>query len=105
MTSVKQLFDAAESAGREVRHGRMQIMLRCRGRKIGGWNTKDGHWYISKVISRDHEDLMVRHGFRWMTKSGGHCWWQLDGADNDVAFKAIVQACPSVDRRPDLPVV
>ena len=62
-SNVKDLFDAAEAAGYEVRQGRMQIMLWHDGDKVGGWNTKDGHWYISKVLARDHEALMRRLGF------------------------------------------
>ena len=49
-------------------------MLRHDERKVGGWNTRDRHWYVSKVIARDSDELMERHGFRWMTKSDGqHC--------------------------------
>ena len=48
--TVHSLFDAAEAAGYDVYHGRQQVMLRPYGRKVGGWNTKDGHGYVSKVV-------------------------------------------------------
>ena len=70
----------------------MQIMLWHGSDKLGGWNTKDEHWYVSKVIARDHEELVRRYGFRWMTKSGRHCWWQLDGSEQAETFQAVVEA-------------
>ena len=93
---VKALLTAAEAAGYEVRPGRQQVMLRHDGRKVGGWNTKHDHWYVSRVIAGDHEDLMERNGFRWMTKTGGHCWWQLDGEDDADSFRNVVEALTGV---------
>ncbi len=93
MTDVTNaFFDAAEAAGFAVERGALQIMLWHGGDKVGGWNTKDAHWYVSKVIARGRDDLMVRHGLRWMTNSHGHCWWQLDGTDRAGAFQAVVEA-------------
>ena len=98
--SISALFAAAKAARYEVSHGRQQIMLRHDGRKVGGWNTRDRHWYVSKVIARDSEGLLERHGFRWMTKSDGqHCWWQLDGSDNAGAFQAVAEALIGVPFR------
>ena len=97
--NVKALFDAAQAGGYTVKHGRMQIMLWHGSDKVGGWNTKDGHWYVSKGIARDHEELVRRYGFRWMTKSDGHCWWQLDGVDNAGAFQTVAAALTGVPFR------
>ena len=98
--SVPLLFNAAEAAGYEVRRGRQQIMLRHDGRKVGGWNTRDHHWYVSKVIARDKDELVEGHGFRWMTKSDGrHCWWQLDGVDNATEFQAVTEALTGIPFR------
>ena len=58
---ISALFAAAKAAPYEVSHGRQQIMLRHDGRKVGGWNTRDRHWYVSKVIARDSEGLLERH--------------------------------------------
>ena len=85
------VFDAARAAGYTVRNGRQQIMLFHRGRKVGGWNTRDGHWYVSKVAARDRDELLRRNGFRWMQKPG-HEWWQLDGEANAGVFAAVAGA-------------
>ena len=81
---------AAEAAGFTVRRGRQQTMLYLEGRKVGGWNTRDGHWYVSKVMAGGREALLVRHGFGWKEK-GRHAWWQLDGIENGCAFLAVVE--------------
>ena len=93
------LFRAAEAAGFDVKYGNQQVMLfsdTVKRRKIGGWNTIDRHWYVSKVAAGDRADLMRRHGFRWMTRSDGHCWWQLDGIESADAFKAVAEALAGV---------
>ena len=79
-----------EAAGFMVRRGRQQTMLYHEGQKIGGWNTRDGHWYVSKVAARNREELLLRHGFRWREKKG-HEWWQLQGNESGSAFVAVVK--------------
>ena len=94
---VRDLFDAAKSAGYQVKPGRLQVMLWCYGRKVGGWNTKESHWYVSKVMAGDHRELMNRYGFRWMERNDGrHCWWQIDQADSTPAFQAVAEALTGV---------
>ena len=85
-----KVFRAAEAAGFTVKRGRQQIMLYRERRKIGVWNTKDAHWYVSKVMARNRDDLLLRHGFGWR-ENGDHAWWQLDGIENGHAFVAVVQ--------------
>ena len=98
--SANALFNAAENAGYEIKRGAMQVMLFHSGRKVGGWNTKDSHWYISKVIASNHREVMERHGFRWMEKADGrHCWWQIDGEHNTGKFHAVVTALTGVSFR------
>ena len=75
-------------------------MFRHGSDKLGAWNTKDGHWHrVKGDRPRDHEALMARNGFRWMTKSNGHCWWQLDGDHNADSFRAVVEALTGVPFR------
>lgn len=81
---------AVEAAGFTVRRGRQQTMLYLHGRKVGGWNSRERHWYVSKVIAGSQEGLLLRHGFRWREK-GRHAWWQLDGVENECAFLAVVE--------------
>ena len=83
-------------------------MLWCRGQdslwcKVGGRNTRNEHWYVSKLLAgADRSDLMAHHGFRWMDKAGGrHCWWQIDGANNTDAFQTVVEALTGVVLRGD----
>ncbi len=65
--------------------------------KVGGWNTRSKHWYVSKVLASGQNQLMQRLGFRWMENSTGrHCWWQIDGAENTGAFQAAVEALTGV---------
>ncbi len=43
------------------------------------------------------DQLMQRLGFQWMENSWtGHCWWQIDGAENTSAFQAAVEALTGV---------
>lgn len=101
--SVRDLFDAAKSAGYQVKPGRLQVMLWCHGRKVGGWNTKESHWYVSKVMAADHRELMNRYGFRWMERNDRrHCWWQIDQADSTPAFQAVAEALTGVPILPEL---
>ncbi len=85
------VLEELEAAGMTMKRGKQQIMLFHNGRKIGGWNTKDGHWYISKTIARDQECLLRKHGFRWREKPT-HQWWQLDGEAQGPTFRAVVRA-------------
>ena len=84
-----KVFRAAEAAGFTVRPSRQQVMLYRQGRKVGGWNTRNAHWYVSKVIARNRDELLREHGFRWKEKRD-HAWWQLDGIENPRAFVAVV---------------
>ena len=85
-----KVFRAAEAAGFMVRRGRQQVMLYHQGRKVGGWNPRNAHWYVSKVIAWNRGELLREHGFRWKEKRD-HAWWQLDGAENAYAFVAVVE--------------
>ncbi len=89
-TPVSEFFKAAKAAGYTVKRGRQQVMLSC-GYKVGGWNTLERHWYVSKKISCGHDEVMRRHGFIWKEREDlGHAWWQLDGEDNAETFQSVV---------------
>lgn len=97
--TVKHFFEWAASRGFEVERGNQQVMLwyrtECgRRKKVGGWNTKKEHWYVSKTLAgakgAENEELMNNHGFRWEENPhSGHTWWQIDGADNTSKFRAL----------------
>ena len=92
---LPSVLDAFEAAGLAVNHGLQQVMVSCDGRKVGGWNTRNEHWYVSKVIARGRDALLERNGFRWMEKPG-HEWWQLDGAENAHVFVSVTEALTGV---------
>ena len=87
---IEGVFDAAKAAGYTVRKGVQQIMLFFQKRKVGGWNTREKHWYVSKVIAEGREDLLLCSGFRWMERPR-HQWWQVGGGKNADAFVSVVQ--------------
>ena len=87
---IEGVFDAAKAAGYTVRRGNQQIMLYCQKQKVGGWNTREKHWYVSKVIAEGRDDLLLCFGFRWMERPR-HQWWQVDGEKNAHAFVSVVQ--------------
>lgn len=85
-----KFFGAAEAAGFTVRRGRQQVMLYHRERKVGGWNTRNAHWYVSRIMAQNRDELLLQHGFRWREKRD-HAWWQLDGIENASTFAAVVE--------------
>ena len=94
---VKAIVEAAAAAGFIIEQKKQQAMLWGVSQdghqyKVGGWNTRNKHWYVSNLLApNDQSELMEGHGFRWMEKSAGrHCWWQIDGAENTDAFRAVV---------------
>ena len=89
---VDQVLDWFAADGFRIEKGAQQIMLFSReNKKVGGWNTRDGHWYVSKLVAQGREDLLRDHGFEWMEKSG-HQWWQRNRAANACAFANVVTA-------------
>ena len=94
---VRAFFDsAAKTAGYRIECGKLQVMLYHDANKLGGWNTKERHWYVSRVIAYGHSKLMKQHGFRWMERSNGHGWWQIDNEDGARAFRDVVEALTGV---------
>ena len=90
VAAIEEVFDRAMAAGYTVKQGHQQIMLFHEGWKVGGWNTRERHWYVSKVIAEGRDDLLLRSGFRWMERPR-HQWWQADGEKNADAFVSVVQ--------------
>ena len=101
---VAALFAAAKAAGYQVVCGRLQVQLfyqqesvsRPRDDKLGGWNKKQHHWYISKLRADAHVDLMTQHGFCRRENPSGHSWWGLDGEENEGAFRSVIEALTDV---------
>ncbi len=57
------------------------------GAKVGGWNKRWGHRYLSKAIAEGRDALMHRYGFKFGGRTADcHCGWQMKGADRADAF-------------------
>ena len=90
---VRLFFAAAMAAGYQLRVGRQQMMLFLPPdiQRIGGWNTRQKHWYVLTPKTLDQESVVAKCGFRKKEHpQTGHRWWQLDGADGVGAFHAVV---------------
>lgn len=86
---VRAFAEAAKAKGYVIELGRMQLMVSYGGQKLGGWNTNNEHWYVSKVIAQGRSELLESHGFLWKEKPG-HQWWQIDGVGRVSEFRAVV---------------
>ena len=95
---VRRVAEAMKAKGYEVDVGKQQLKISHDGRKLGGWNTRDEHWYVSKVRAKGHSALLKRHGFRWKEKPG-HEWWQIDGVEGACGFVAVASELTGVQIR------
>ena len=88
---VDAVFAAAEAAGYWVREGRRRLILRHpRQGRIGGWDDRRGHWYISRFLAEGRETVPKSRGFESRTETTGHRYWRLDGVDGADAFASAV---------------
>ena len=92
---VRGVVEAMQANGYVVELCKMQLKISYGGRKLGGWNTKDKHWYVSKVVAQDRSALLERHGFRRKEKPG-HQWWQIDGVEGACEFVAVASELTGV---------
>lgn len=90
--SVAGLFASAETTGYVLIHGSRKSWITLRGRKVGGWDDRLQCWYISKILARDHEELVRTNGFQWRDNNNGHQWWRLSGPHNAGTFQKVVEA-------------
>ncbi len=84
-----------EAKGYVVVRGKQQLQISHGRRKVGGWNTREKHWYVSKVIAEGHSALLKRHGFCWEEKPR-HQWWQIDGVEGACGFVAVASELTGV---------
>ena len=67
-------------AGFQVRVGKQQVMLFLPPdkRRIGGWNSRERHWYESMPRTVGRESVVQQHGCRRKVHPhSGHRWWRL----------------------------
>ena len=89
--AVCAFFDAAEDAGYEKRRGKRNISLLLKGRFIGGWNTVEGHWYITAVTAIGHEAKLDELGFGTHNRKRQGVTWILRGAARAPTFKTALR--------------
>ena len=90
---VRLFFCAAMAAGYRLRVGKQQMVLFLPPDKqrIGGWNCRNKHWYVSAPKTAGRDSILRTHGFREMKHPHtGHRWWQLDGTNGVDAFQRVV---------------
>ena len=81
------------AAGYQLRVGKQQMMLFLPPdtQRIGGWNTRQNHWYLSTPKTEGREAVVAKHGFRKKVHPRtGHRWWQLHGVEGVGAFQAAI---------------
>ena len=90
---VRLFFCAAMAAGYRLRVGKQQMVLFLPPdpQRIGGWNSRTKHWYVSAPNTAGRDWILKKHGFQAMEHPRtGHRWWQRDGADGVDAFQRVV---------------
>ena len=90
---VRLFFCAAMAAGYRLRVGKQQMVLFLPPDKqrIGGWNSRAKHWYVSAPRTVGRDWIPKKHGFRRMEHPHtGHHWWKRDGAEGVDAFQRVV---------------
>ena len=72
--------------------GRMQWMVYFRGEKVGGFNPRAPHFYLSKVFVHNHgtTSLMEQYAFRHAIHNEKHHYWQAPTQNALEAFKTAV---------------
>ena len=82
----------------ECKAGQMQLKVSFRGKKIGGFNRKERHWYFSKVFIRDHgnSQTMSEHGFKHVVHGDTHQYWMRRGTGACAAFEEAMVAITRV---------
>ena len=85
--AVAALFGTAEKAGYTKRPGKQNFSLVLNGRVIGGWNTLEGHWYITARSAIGHEATLEELGFGTHNRKRQGVTWILPGAARAPTFK------------------
>ena len=89
--AVSAFFVAARDAGYEKRPGKQNISLRLKGKFIGGWNTVEGHWYITAGSAIGHEAKLDELGFGKHNRRRQGVTWILRGAAQAPTFKTALR--------------
>ena len=89
--AVSAFFDAAKDAGYKKRPGKQNISLLLKGKFIGGWNTVEGHWYITAGSAIGHEAKLGKLGFGTHTRKRQGVIWILPGAAQAPTYKTALR--------------
>ncbi|WP_152541128.1 hypothetical protein [Sulfitobacter noctilucae] len=69
--------------------GRIQSMIWFRGRKVGGYNRKEDHWYLSKkfVDECSFAEQLKALGFHFVVHNQKHAYWKIRGNRARAGFQ------------------
>jgi len=91
MKMAKNLFKLLENQDDfECQEGKQQIMIFFQGKKVGGYNTKSRHWYLSKmfVANKVSDAGLLSYGFKMKEiKKSSHMYWEAKGLTAEENFK------------------
>ena len=90
--TAEAVFEAANASGRYlVRCQKTGFQLRIDGKRVGGWESRNRHWYILNPFASSvahYREILRRHGFE---QQGRHRWWRLRGEENADRFRSAVE--------------
>lgn len=102
--SAEAVFEDANTSDYYVAHPQKTgFQLRLDGRRVGGWDCRNRHWYILNPFASSvahYREILRRHGFE---QQGGHRWWRLRGETNAPRFRQAVEELTKRPLRPDGP--
>ena len=96
--SVINWLKNAETGDYRVKNwdAKQNLQLCHRGTPFGGWDSGEGqnprraHWYVLGSRAGQRRSLLCRHGFEERRRENGYVHWQLKGAENVDAFRAVI---------------
>ena len=101
VSMAKNLFELLENHDDfECQEGKQQIMIFFQGKKVGGYNTKSRHWYLSKmfVANKVSDAGLLSYGFKMKEiKKSSHMYWEVKGLTAEKNFKNALRHMTSAE--------
>ena len=97
---IRQFFQKVDKInGFNVTPLKIQIEIYFDEQKIGGYNRRKRHWYVSKVYASklSAEHILSINKFDHKTESNGHQYWVYHGDDGLKPFRRCLAAMTAMD--------